>query len=119
MRILVIDDQKDVLETIGLMLRGAGHDAILANDAKSGFAQMKRGGFDVLVTDMLMPEADGIEVIKTLRRQHPELWIVAISGGGRQLSANVTLKLSQAFGADRILYKPIRKSDLLAAIQRN
>jgi DNA-binding response OmpR family regulator len=118
MRIMVIDDQPDVLETIGGMLRLAGHDVTLAAGGKSGLFGVERDGFEVLVTDMLMPEVDGVEVIKALRRSHPNLWIVAISGGGRQVPADMSLKLSQAFGADKMLYKPVKMADLLASIKK-
>jgi CheY-like chemotaxis protein len=67
---------------------------------------------------MIMPEVGGIDVIRQVRKDHPNLWIVAISGGGDMLSTTVTLTLSEAFGADRILYKPFVKSELLAALER-
>jgi len=118
-RVLAVDDQKDILATIGTMLRGSGHEVTLVQDADTALKQVEAGGFDVLITDVLMPDKDGIEVIKALRRRHPELWIVAMSGGGRKIAATVSLKLSEAFGADRVLFKPFRRAELLAAITRS
>jgi len=118
MRILVIDDNKDILDLTSEWIRAAGHDVIVADSAKGGLTHLKDSGIDVLLTDILMPDMDGIEIIKGLRKSHPDLWIVAISGGGNKLSANAALSMSQAFGADRTLYKPFRQKELLAAIQR-
>lgn len=118
MRILAVDDQKDILATIGTMLQGSGHEVTLVQDADTALTQIEGGGFDVLITDILMPDKDGIEVIKALRRRHPNLWIVAMSGGGRKVAATISLKLSEAFGADRVLFKPFRRAELLAAIER-
>ncbi len=116
LRILAIDDQKDVLETIAKMLREAGHEVVATQDAKIGLEKIEADGFEVLITDVLMPGMDGVEVVKTLRRRFPDLWIVAISGGSKKTPANLSLKLTQAFGADRVLFKPFRKAELLAAI---
>ena len=117
MRILAIDDNQDVLNLMDEYLRGDGHDVIATTCAKTGVKHIEAGGIDVLLTDILMPEMDGVEVIKTLRRNHSDLWIVAMSGGGSRLPANSALTLSQAFGADRTLYKPFKRNELLAAIR--
>ena len=116
MKILVIDDDPDILEMLTRVLADAGHEVRVATDAKLGLGEIERATPEVLITDVLMPEVDGIEVIKGLRRRYPDLWIVAISGGGSFMPANVSLKMSEAFGADRTLYKPFLKADLLAAI---
>ena len=116
-KILVIDDDRDVLDMLMRVLSDAGHEVKVATDAKAGLGEIGDTKPDVLITDILMPEVDGIEVIKGLRRRYPDLWIVAISGGGSYMPANVSLKISEAFGADRTLYKPFLKADLLAAIK--
>ncbi|MGO8919214.1 MAG: response regulator [Stellaceae bacterium] len=119
MRILVIEDQPDILEGLAKILRRAGHQVALASDGKSGLSQVSDGNcFDAVVTDMLMPDTDGVEVIRELRRRCPDIWIVAISGGGDKVSAQYCLTLSRAFGTDRILYKPFCKAELLSAIER-
>ena len=117
MKILVIDDDRDVLDMLTRVLADAGHDVEAATDAKTGLGQIGDIKPDVLITDILMPDVDGIEVIKGLRHRYPDLWIVAISGGGNFMPANVSLKMSEAFGADRTLYKPFLRADLLAAIR--
>jgi CheY-like chemotaxis protein len=117
-RILVIDDDSDVLEVIGKILKLAGHSVELLDGGAAGLARLKATTFDVLLTDVLMPDTDGIEVIKNLRRSDPNLWVVAMSGGSKRLPANVVLKMTEAFGADRVLMKPFQRADLLAAIAR-
>lgn len=117
MKIVVIDDEPDFLALIATRLAAAGHEVVTELRATKGIAEVLANGADVLVTDMLMPDFDGLEVIRTLRAKRPQLWIVAISGGGQLISSAMTLNFSQALGADRILYKPFGHRDLLAAIE--
>jgi DNA-binding response OmpR family regulator len=118
-RILIVDDQPEMLSVIATMLAPTGHDLVLHDDPKKALEQMRSEHFDVLVTDMLMPGVRGIDIIRELRREKAELWIVAISGGGDTMMEKTMLRISEAYGADRILYKPFRKSELLAAVERS
>ena len=119
MRIAVIDDDVEVLNATRRVLQQAGHEVSAFTESAKGLKAVQKGDFDVLVTDMLMPSIDGVEVIRNLRRTHPKLWIVAISGGGDLLPAATALKFSEVFGADRVLYKPFRTAELLAALVRD
>lgn len=116
MRVIAIDDNQELLDLMETYLCEGGHNVVATSCAKVGFQHVVAGGVDALVTDILMPDMDGIEVIKSLRRSHPNLWIVAISGGGTRLPANLALTMSQAFGADRLLYKPFTRTELLTAM---
>ena len=118
MRILIVDDQRDMLARIADMLAQTGHELVLQQDSKKALAQLQDEPFDILITDMMMPDVGGADIIRQIRRQNVNLWIVAISGGGQDLSVNTILRISEAYGADRILYKPFRKAELLAAISR-
>jgi DNA-binding response OmpR family regulator len=118
MRILVIDDQEQARLCMAAALEEAGHEVILADGGQAGLKELKRSHVDVVITEVLMPETDGLEIIKAARVKQPELWIVSTSAGGRYLSANATLALARAFGADRVLYKPFRMEDLLEVIAR-
>ena len=116
MRILAIDDEKNFLAAIARALGAAGHDVTCVADAKSGLDRLAVGRYDLLISDVLMPEMDGLALIKIVRQRHPDLRIIAMSGGGGGIPASVCLKGSEAFGADRILFKPFRMAELLAAV---
>jgi len=67
----------------------------------------------------MMPEVGGLDIIRIIRRQKPDLWIVAISGNDSTVSVNMVLKLSEAYGADRIPSKPFRQAELAAVLKRD
>jgi len=118
-RILIVDDHPDMLARIADMLAQTGHEVVLQDDSKKALAQLQGEPFDILITDMLMPDVGGADIIRQIRRHNANLWIVAISGGGQEMSVNTVLRISEAYGADRVLYKPFRKPELLAAIARD
>lgn len=117
MRIIVVDDEADFAETIAAQLRLAGHDAVTATDGRSGIELAKASGAEAVITDMLMPAMDGIEVIRALRQELAELWIVAVSGGSGAVPSSMALNFSQILGADRVLFKPFSATELLAALE--
>lgn len=115
-RILIVEDAPDVRQMMRDILETAGHDVVEAENGNTAVRQMESGGFDVLVTDVVMPESDGIELIRTLAEQGRKVPILAVSGGGRHLPAAVSLALTEAAGAHRTLFKPFRAAELLAAV---
>ncbi len=115
-RVLVVDDMADMRTMIRTMLESAGHSVTEAENGRIGIKALRgEEPIDVLVTDILMPEADGIEVIRAAA-DRPGLGIIAISGGGSYMPAAVSLAMSEAFGARKVLFKPFRKQELLEAI---
>lgn len=115
-RVLVVDDMADMRTMIRTMLESAGHTVTEAENGRIGIRALRgEEPIDVLVTDILMPEADGIEVIRAAA-DRPGLGIIAISGGGSYMPAAVSLAMSEAFGARKVLFKPFRKQELLEAI---
>jgi CheY-like chemotaxis protein len=115
-RILVVDDVDEMRALIRTMLESAGHSVTEAEDGRAAI-KVLRGpeAVDVLITDILMPEADGIEVIRAAS-DRPDLGIIAISGGGSHMPAAVSLAMSEAFGARKVLFKPFRKQELLEVV---
>ena len=98
------------------MLESAGHHVTEASNGRAAIAILQGSDpVDLLVTDILMPEADGLEVIRTASTR-PELGIIAISGGGNHMPAAVSLAMSEAFGARKVLFKPFRRQELLDAV---
>lgn len=113
--VLLIDDDEMVLETFQIILNSDGHDVETAGDGKAGLALCRSQKFDVVVTDVVMPETDGLEVLMTLRKTNPGVKVVVVSGGGRT-SAKDYLEMAKMLGADKVLYKPITATDLSEAI---
>ncbi len=115
-KVLVVEDVAEMRATIRTMLESAGHTVTDAENGRAGITILRSDeALDVLVTDILMPEADGLEVIRAAT-DRDGLAIIAISGGGSYMPAAVSLAMSEAFGARKVLFKPFRKSELLEAI---
>jgi CheY-like chemotaxis protein len=113
--ILVIEDQSELRGLVTATLEQAGYHVVTATtgrDANKAFAEAK---IDLVLTDLLMPDRDGIEVIRDLRGSRPDLPIVAMSGGGR-MPAAFYLKLARSLGAKAILEKPFSNQQLLLTI---
>ena len=116
-KILILDDNLDMLEMQAEHLRGQGHAVTLATNGAAAIAGIKAHGFDLLVTDIIMPGMDGIEVIMTLRMLQPPLKIIASSGGGR-INARDYLELATRFGVHGTLQKPFSGLELCLAVDR-
>jgi len=104
-RILVIDDDSQMREMLRKVLERAGYDVEDAADGKIGTKIHRQEPVDLVVTDLIMPEKEGIETIREFRRDFPQLKIIAISGGGR-IGANGYLSVAKTMGAHRIFSKP-------------
>jgi DNA-binding response OmpR family regulator len=115
-KILVIDDDDDVRETICDILRAAGYEVEQASDGDQGLRAFGQTGFDLIVTDILMPQKEGIETILEIRDGNPEIKIIAISGGDR--TGNYAyLEMAKKLGADKTLKKPFAPRQLLDLIE--
>lgn len=111
-RVLIIDDDGALCDTLRWVLEHAGYRVNTAHDGESGLATFEKNGADVVVTDILMPQKEGIETILELRRLVPNLPIIAISGG-----AEAFLGLASKFGANAALSKPFGNWELITAIE--
>lgn len=116
-RILVIDDEEDVRALALEALASAGHEVILAADGVQGLKLQRERPADVVITDLLMPEKEGIETILDLKREFPNVKIIAISGGGKAVNKLSYLSLAGDLGADLVLTKPFDIQFLLKAVQ--
>jgi CheY-like chemotaxis protein len=115
-RILVIDDELPLRLVIRDILERAGHTVLDAPDGRKGMALWRREPTDVVVTDIFMPEEDGMEVILEMKKVAPKPKIIAMSGGGnkRLLDWN---SVALSLGADRVLLKPFDQRTLLSTVQ--
>jgi two-component system, chemotaxis family, chemotaxis protein CheY len=116
-RILVIDDH-DILRTwMRIALELEGYTVEEACDGRQGIACHRAAPADLIITDILMPEKDGLEIIQELRREFPARKIIAISGGGQAGGLNF-LPVARTFGVACTLWKPFTRSELYAAVQK-
>jgi len=114
-RILVIDDDKFVRISIRAVLESAGHVVSDAGDADTGIRQQHLTPFDIAIVDLVMPQKEGLETIRELRSDYPDLAIIAISGGGAIVKKNF-VEAAELFGATTTLEKPFGGEDLLGAV---
>lgn len=98
------------------MFEREGFDVDEAADGNEGLKHFRAEPSDIVITDIIMPDREGIEVITELRRIRPGLSIIAISGGGR-IGPDSYLPLAREFGAARTFAKPVDKNELLAAVR--
>ena len=113
--ILLIDDNTPLRELLRLGLTRAGHTVWEAEDGKEGLKLLREHPIDVLVTDVVMPEQDGIVTLQLARKLRPELRVVVISGDAPR-HAPLYLKIAGSLGAHKTLMKPFTMEKLLEAI---
>ena len=113
-RVLVIDDEAAVRESVCGILSDVGYIVAEAGDGVAGVDSLRSAAADAVVMDIYMPQQDGFETIRELRRVAPEVRIIAISGATR--GDFDPLKAAEMLGADRALRKPFAMEDLLAAL---
>jgi len=97
-------------------LRGAGHAVLMTVNGNEGIKALHQNAVDLVVTDIFMPEQDGLETIAALRKQRPNLPVIAISGGN--LISEEMLTVAKALGAQQVLQKPFGLDGLLAAVEK-
>lgn len=117
-RILVVEDDDLSREMVRELLGYAGHDVMEAPDGVVAlhllFHDKKR--YDLVVTDLIMPKKDGMELIAEIRRDYPVIKIIAVTGGDESFPASSYLRASKSMEADYVLSKPFRNNDLLKAV---
>ena len=117
MRIVVIDDEPELVLLFTTVLTDAGHDARGAHDGREGLRLLEQEAADLVITDLLMPGHDGLEVIAAVRQRWPLTRIVAMSGGGRG-SPEMYLRMAREFGVQASLTKPVGLDELVATVQQ-
>lgn len=114
-KILVFDDEPSILLMIKKLLEKGGHEVEIALNGKEGMTLFEKNKPDLLITDIIMPEKEGLETIFELRRQYPELKIIAISGGGR-IGPDGYLPGAKLLGANAVFAKPLVPKEFLQAV---
>jgi len=114
--ILVIDDDKLMCLALAKILISAGYNVVQASDGEEGLKLYRSQDFDLVITDLIMPDKEGIQIIRELRKENSRIRIIAMSAGGRG-GATDYLKWARLMGAKQCLSKPIKREDLLDAVQ--
>lgn len=113
--ILVIDDDTQVLDVMSEMLRLEGYQVAVAENGQRAVEEIQAKSFDLVITDLIMPEKEGLETITDIRRHCGDLPIIAISGGGR-VGPTDYLETARFIGADATLAKPFGRQELISAV---
>ena len=116
-RILVIDDEPHLRILLESFLLLDGHEVDLAVNGSEGMKLIERNTYDLVLTDVVMPEKDGLEVLMELKGREPRIRIIVISGGGERLNIKELLNMARLLGADRVLSKPLDFTNLLAVVK--
>ena len=115
-RILVIDDDDTLRAILKRLFYTAGYEVAVAEDGMAGIRIQQIEPFDLVMTDLVMPEKEGLEVIMEIRKKYPDTKIIAMSGGGR-IHPDQYLELARNLGAQRVFSKPFKANEVLAAVR--
>lgn len=114
-QILVVDDNEHIRTVVRRILEREGHTVIETVDSKKVPDMVKKHHFDLMITDILMPGKEGISTISELRKEYPDLKIIAISGGGSYEPLGY-LDMAKRVGANRTIPKPFNRQELLDVV---
>ena len=115
--ILLIDDDPLVRLIGSQMLTQAGYRVSVAEDGDDGIKQIASRPFDLVITDLIMPNKEGVETIREIKQRWPDIPMIAISSGG-QLDVGYYLPLAKAMGASAVMQKPLRKETFLPLVEQ-
>ena len=109
--ILVIEDDIDIITMFTKHLKRNGYDVIIATDGMEGLKRLEEGGYDLVITDIVMPFVSGVGIVTALKETSPHIPIIAVTGYGKEPEAAAVEKK-----ADIVLAKPVRMSTLMGII---
>jgi CheY-like chemotaxis protein len=115
-RIMVVDDNTPIREAVCEMLQQVGHETVSVEHGRLAAQIHRSDPVDLIITDLFMPDTDGLEIIYQFRHEFPDVKIIAVSGGGSRGLVEL-LSVAKKMGAQRALMKPFSWEDLSAAVQ--
>ena len=115
--VLIIEDDPIMLRNLAQWFQQAGCRVMVAHDGVEGMEQFNKLRPDVVVTDIIMPNREGVETLMAIKAQAPDVKVLAISGGGR-LGSTDLLAMARSLGADAVMAKPFRSTDIVGAVAR-
>ena len=104
--ILVVDDEDSIRRVLVRILEPMGAHVVCAGNGLEALRAIEKEPFDLVITDVLMPEMDGIELIPLIKKKRPGVYILAMSGGGHNFMGDYCTKLATTLGADAVIMKP-------------
>jgi CheY-like chemotaxis protein len=113
--VLVVDDEDQMRKLIRLVLQKEGHTVVEASNGKKAVQHIQENEIDLVISDVVMPDMDGIELIQEIRKAHPKMKILAISGAGQE-GPGLYLNIAERLGADAILMKPFAPGQLIEKV---
>ncbi|WP_457574721.1 response regulator [Desulfolithobacter sp.] len=116
MRILVIDDDEHMRELLSQVIEWAGYEVMLAENGRIAMEMQRENPADLVITDLIMPEQEGLETISSLKKEYSSVKIIAISGGGR-IGPEAYLPAASELGADRVFCKPFDVQEMVTAVR--
>ncbi len=116
-RILLVDDFEELRSLMIALLGDTEHEIVAAYNGLEGLEAVREEDFDIVITDLIMPEMDGLKFIEWLREHKPDTKIIAISGG-KAVIPGVYLQAAKAAGATTTLEKPYGRAELIEAIEK-
>ena len=114
--ILVADDEEKICLLLEEWLKALGHFVAMACNGTEALKLAEKTRFDLVITDVLMPEGDGPKLIEHVKKIQPAARFLAISGGGRYIDSSECLEIAHGFGADAAIMKPFNREQLLEAV---
>lgn len=115
--VLIVDDDAEMCEVMKQVLEGRGYQVACAADGVEASKAISGTDFDLVITDLIMPEKDGIQLMNEIRRKYPRVRVVAMSGGGH-VPRDQYLRIARGLGADAVLEKPFHNDALLEVVEK-
>lgn len=116
MRVLIIDDDEQIRVLLEQMMHWAGFEVMVAENGKVAMQLQREDPADLVITDLIMPEQEGLETISRLKKDYPGIKIIAISGGGR-IGPEAYLPAALELGADRVFSKPFDVQEIVDTVR--
>ena len=117
-KILIVDDDVDVRVLLRSFLEKDGHQVDEAVDGKEAVLLYRMNLYEIVITDIFMPEHDGLELIVELKVRFPDVRIIAMSGGGSGLPARPSLRITKILGAVQQMQKPFTRAQVIEAVRQ-
>jgi CheY-like chemotaxis protein len=117
--IVVADDVVEIQQLLGQWLRDLGCIVTCVSTGQEAVRVLRMAHVDMVITDILMPDGDGLELITELKRTQPSIRIIAMSGGGNHLRAEDCLKFANGLGAHGVLLKPFKRDQFLEVVTQH